>query len=72
MSLLDDLKTVRAKRPSLPEWLISRTPEERKAFEQALDDRTVSIDALCTVVRAHGGSVSRKTMEAMRYSRGTH
>ena len=69
LSLIDDLKSAQAKKPQLAEWLISRTPEERAAFEQTIDDHTVAIDALCNIVRAHGGSVSRGTMEAMRESR---
>lgn len=66
MSLIDDLATARDTKPNLAEWLISRNPEEREAFETALGDPTVSSWTLVQIVRKHGGATTERTVAAMR------
>jgi hypothetical protein len=66
VSLLDDLKTVKPRKLSLPEWIISRTPEERAEFEKTCADTAIPTDALLSIVRKHGGSTSRDTLNEFR------
>lgn len=69
MSLIEDLNNVKTRKPSLPEWLISRDPKERAAFEAAVSDVNVPVDSLVQIVRRHGGKTTPKSIEAMRASR---
>lgn len=69
MALLDDLKTVQTRKPSLPEWLLSREPDERAEFETAIDNPVVPLDSLMQIVRRHGGATTVKSLSMMRESR---
>jgi hypothetical protein len=66
VSLIDDLARARSRKPNFSEWLIARTPTEREAFEAAAADQLVSNDALAVIVRKHGGSTTRETIQVWR------
>jgi hypothetical protein len=66
VSLLDDLKSVKPRKLSLPDWLLAREPEERAAFEAACADITVPTDSLISIVRKHGGSTTKDTLNDFR------
>jgi hypothetical protein len=66
VSLLDDLKTVKPRKLSLPDWLLSREPAERAAFEATCADNTVPTDSLLQIVRKHGGATTRDTLNEYR------
>ncbi len=66
MSLLDDLKSVKPRKLSLPEWLISRDPAERAAFEASCADASIPTESLVAIVRKHGGALTKETLNEFR------
>lgn len=63
--LMADLKAVKPRKPNLAEWLLSRTPDERKAFDAAVIGGAPA-SKMVDLVRKHGGATTVDSIEKYR------
>lgn len=66
----DEVRKLTKPKPRLPEWLLTLTPEDRAAFDEAvLGELEPEWEPLVALVRKHGASTTRDTLKRYRAER---